>query len=168
MTRKQIIQYLVGLIQQTEPNFQFVNAYLDGKATPVPGTNWASLDFINNRNVGWSQHRPTAYDSATGIITLSSDLLRIARIQFDYYGPDAADNADNHNHILMDALNGDPRPDIGLRGNLSDTRDLTELMPDKKWGFRYSFDCELYVINTIIQKSPAIENFVIEKIIRAN
>ena len=165
MTRNEIYDFLKVIIHNIEPGFQFVKAYLSRDAKPKPGVDFAILNVITTQNVGLPQDRHIDIDSETDLINVASDQTRVYRVQFDYYGPNAANNADRHSHILHDALKRYKSQNFGLRQPPSDVRDLTELLENKDFRYRYSFDLHLFAINTITRTSAQIKTAVIEKVI---
>lgn len=161
-TRTELSEYLRGLM----PEIQWVRPYLNDAPLPPPDTNWATLNIMGIEDRGWSQIRQASYDDATGLITQYYDVQRIHTIQFDFYGPDAFDNATRFKQTLQVGL-------VTQRGiadlkAMTDVRNLTFLMENKAYIGRFNFEADLFVVDTITKTTPAIDTAQVTIVNRGN
>jgi hypothetical protein len=156
---------LYDYLQSLMPDLQFVNPYTDN--VPLPkAPNYATFNILDVSDRGWSQPRQTAYDPETGIITLAYDVQRIYRVQLDFYGPDAFDNAS----VFKQTLQVNLAENFGIADlkEISPIRNLTFLQENKRYMRRYNFDAEVFVVDTITRTSPAIETAEVTIVNRGN
>lgn len=161
-TRTELSAYLRALM----PEIQWVQPYLDNEPLPPPNTNWATLNIMNVSDRGWSQSRQTEYDPETGLTTQAYDVQRIYAVQFDFYGPDALNNATVFKQNLQVGLA--TQTGIADLKSMSEIRNLTFLMENKAYMHRYNFDTEMFVVDTITKTTPAIETAEITIVNRGN
>lgn len=161
-TRTELSAYLRALM----PEIQWVQPYLDNEPLPPPNTNWATLNIMNISDRGWSQARQTEYDPETGLTTQAYDVQRIYAVQFDFYGPDALNNATAFKQNLQVGLA--TQTGIADLKSMSEIRNLTFLMENKAYMHRYNFDTEMFVVDTITKTTPAIETAEITIVNRGN
>lgn len=151
MTEEDLYDYLGSMLPS---GLQFVAPYLDD--VPVPNTDWAQMTVIDIRERGWSQQRQISYDDDTGIVTKGYDVLRVYKIQFDFYGKSAYDNVRAYKQNLEVNIGEDTQNITGFKLE-SDIRNLTFLQENKMYLKRYSFDLDLFIVDTIIKSSPTID-----------
>lgn len=156
--------YLKGLMPD---GMQFVLPYLDKNPLPKPGTDWAQMNILGIEDIAWSQERQISSDIIDGIVSVAYDQNRIYRIQFDFYGPEALKNASVFKHNLQVNLNGDKTAPVNLK-KMSGIRNLTFLAENKAWKKRYSFDVELFAVDTIEQDHWFIKTADVSIVNRGN
>ena len=137
------------------PELQWVMPYETYDSLPPVGTNWGQISILRVSDRGWSQHRQTAYDDPTGIITNSWDVQRIYSIQIDFFGPDALDNATVFKQNLQVGLA--TQTGIADLKVMSEIRNLTQLLENTNYIHRYNFDVDVFVVDTITKTTPVIE-----------
>jgi len=144
-------------------NFQWCSPYLDTLPLPKFDTNFGVMVILDRQNYGWTQEVQT--QSADNPIALRSDLNRIYHIQIDYYGPNSCDISGQHNQILLNSLQKETRNDVGIK-RVSEIRNLTELLENKKYQKRYAFDVELFVVDSVIaQPDSVVDSAIIDKVV---
>ena len=163
MRENEIYDYLQGMM----PTLQFINPYADNAPLPPPGTNFATMNIMPVSPIGWSEQRQKSYDAETGIATLYQDIERVYRIQFDFYGPDAFYNAEVFQHTLQVNLVR-PRGALMDLKKTGDIRNLSFLQENKAYMRRYSFDTEVFIVDTIETKTNVIETATVKIINRGN
>jgi hypothetical protein len=87
-------------------------------------------------------------------------------VQFDFYGPDALNNATVFKQNLQVGLA--TQTGIADLKSMSEIRNLTFLMENKAYMHRYNFDTEMFVVDTITKTTPAIETAEITIVNRGN
>lgn len=162
MKQKVLYDYLQSLM----PTLQWVNPYTDRSPLPPVGTNYATFNIMRVDDRGWSQERPTNYDATTGLISIDYDVQRIYSVQLDFYGPDAFDNAS----IFKQTLQVNLAENFGIVDLkvMSEIRNLTFLQENKEFMPRYSFDLDVFVVDTITKTTPGIERVQIKIVNRGN
>jgi hypothetical protein len=163
MRENELYDYLQGLM----PALQFVNPYHDDVPLPPPDVDFATMNIMPVSPIGWSQQRQKSYDSETGVVTLYQDIERVYRIQFDFYGPNAFYNAEVFQHTLQVNLVKPHGALVDLK-KTGDIRNLSFLQENKAYMRRYSFDAEVFAVDTIETASPAIETATVKIINRGN
>ena len=160
MTEKDLYDFLQSLM----PELQFINAYTDN--VPVPLSDYATFNVLDISDRGWSQKRQKSYDDEQGIVTNAYDVQRIYRVQLDFYGSNAFDNAQVFKQTLHVALT----KTFGIADlkRMSPIRNLSFLQENKQWLRRYNFDAELFVVDTVERTSPVIETAKIKIVNRGN
>lgn len=160
MNEQSLYDYLRSLL----PEFQFINAYTDD--VPVPLSDYGIINIIDVEDRGWSQRRQASYNETTGVIKNAYDVQRIYKIQFDFYGVNAFQTATEYKQILQINLANT----FGLADlkKISSIRNLTFLQENKTYLKRYSFDAEVFVVDTVEQNSPVIETATVKIINRGN
>lgn len=156
---------LYDYLQNLMPDLQFVNPYTDNVPLPKKG-DYATFNILDVTDRGWSQPRQIGYNSETGLISLAYDVQRVYRVQLDFYGPNAFDNATLFKQTLQVNLSN-TFGDADLK-MLSPIRNLTFLQENKRYMRRYNFDAEVFVVDTITRTSPAIETAEITIVNRGN
>lgn len=151
MTEPDLYDYLQSLM----PELQFVNPYIDDNPLPKEKTDFATFNVLDIQDIGWSQPRQTNYDKENGLITVAYDVQRIYRVQLDFYGPVALDNASLFKQTLQ--VNLTKNYGVADLKKMSTLRNLTFLQENKKYLKRYNFDVELFIVDTVTKTSPAIE-----------
>lgn len=153
MQEQKLYDFLQGLL----PNdMQFMNPYLDDD--PAPKSNFVQMTVLPVRPVGRSQQREVSFDETDKNVQVAYDLERIYTVQFDFYGPDAFENALIYQQTLEVNLKEIPNP-IGNLKTFSEIRNLTDLQENKRFLKRYSFDVELYIIDSISKEQPYLTRF---------
>ena len=151
MTQKDLFDYLQSLV----PTIQFVDPYLDESPLPPVDTDFATMAVLSVNDRGWSQGRQTAYDATTGLTTVKYDVQRIYTVQFDFYGPNAFDNATLFKQTLQVNLTQQGTT-VDLK-NMSDIRNLTYLEENRKYVHRYEFDVDVFVVDTISKQNTTVD-----------
>lgn len=162
MTLTDVYDYL----QAQMPTLQFVDPYIDDAPLPTRGTDYATMNVMGASDRGWAQKVPTAYNAQTGLDTLRFDTQRIYRIQIDFYGPNAFSNATVFKQTLQVNLTKQ-KTTLDLK-TMSDIRNLTFLDESKTYIHRYSFDVEVFLVDSITQTTPVIESAKITIVNRGN
>ena len=158
---------LFDALQQLMPDgLQFVRPYTDRDALPPPRTNWATMNIMNVDTRAWSQRRQVSYDDNTGTVTNAYDVQRVYSVQFDFYGPDAWNNALTFQQTLQ--VNMTTTDGIVDFKTTSQIRDLTFLQPNTDYEYRFNFDVDVFVIDTITKNAPIIETAEIRIVNRGN
>ena len=148
MNEEELYNFLQSLMPE---GLQFVNPYID-KATPPLG-DWAQMNIINIQEKGRSQERQVSYNEEEGIVEVAFDQTRIYTIQFDFFGANALLNCNTFKQNLQVNLDRNShinKSSVGLK-TMGDTKNLTWLLENKKYLKRYSFDFDLFVVDTITQ-----------------
>ena len=161
MTETQVYDYLQSLM----PSLQFVNPYTDSVPLPKKG-DFATFNILSVEDRGWSQDRQTGYDAETGTVWVAWDVQRIYRVQIDFYGENAFDNATVFKQTLQVNLAQKYGP-ADLK-QLSPIRNLSFLQENKQWLRRYNFDAEVFIVDTVEQTSPVIETATVKIVNRGN
>lgn len=151
MKQSDLYDYLQTLV----PTIQFVDPYIDEAPLPPVGTNFATMAVLSINDRGWSQGRQTAYDATKGTTTVKYDVQRIYSVQFDFYGPDAFENAALYKQTLQ--VNLTQQGTVVDLKSMSEIRNLTYLEENRKYVHRYEFDVEVFVVDTIEQTEPVVE-----------
>ena len=160
MTETQIYDYL----QAKMPTLQFVNPFIDMEALPKDTEDFATFNIIGIETDGWNTNQYLS--DKNNVITVENDQQKIYRVQLDFYGPNACSNANIFRQTLQVNLQF-PSLDVGLK-TISEIRNLTQLLTNKKWQKRYNFDIELFIIESVLTEQPVIDNATIEIINRGN
>ena len=155
---------LFDFLQSLMPELQFIEAYTDD--VPVPLTDYATFNVVNIEDRGWSQKRQLCYNEEIKIVKNAYDVQRIYTVQLDFYGENAFNNA----LIFEQELQVGLANTFGVADlkKISSIRNLTFLQENKQFLKRYSFDVELFVVDTIERTAPIIETAKVEIINRGN
>ncbi len=156
MKQRELYDYL----QSCMPTLQWLNPYTDRDPLPPVGANYATFNVMRVDDRGWSQQRPTEYDTTTGLISIDYDVQRIYSLQLDFYGPDAFDNATVFKQTLQ--VNLAHKFGIADLKVMSEIRNLTFLQENTEYMPRYNFDVDVFVVDTITQTTPGIERVQIK------
>lgn len=139
---------------------QFINPYIDN--SPVPLDDYAVMNILYVTPVTRiSQQRQNSYDDIEKTVSINYDWEKIYKVQFDFYGSNALDNALNYQHNLQVNLDDNTYTDeinINIK-EISEIRNLSDLLQSKKYLKRYSFDISLFVIDTITKEDIYLTNF---------
>lgn len=136
---------------------QYINPYIDD--APVPKGNYCQFNIIDRSNIGWNQDRYVSENNVKKTVTYAHDIQRIYTVQIDFYGKDAFDLAGQYNQILMQSLIDDDNWQVDLK-KIGTVENRCFLPENKKYQRRYGFDVELFVIDTITDETPYIENII--------
>lgn len=161
MTETQVYDYLQSLM----PSLQFVNPYTDSVPLPKKG-DYATFNILDVQDRGWSQSRQTGYDEEAGTVGVAWDVQRIYRVQIDFYGANAFNNATVFKQTLQ--VNLAQKHGLADLKQLSPIRNLSFLQENKKWLRRYNFDAEVFIVDTVEQTSPVIETATVKIVNRGN
>ena len=141
-------EVLFDILQNAMPNYlKFVNPYIDNAT--IPNGDFATMNILNIQDVGRSQEKQEDYDDTKVYIKYTQ--TRIYTVQLDFYGKNSLDNCNTFRQTLqvnLDRLSHIGESKVGLK-TMSNTRNLTDLLDDKRFLRRYSFDVELFVIDKI-------------------
>lgn len=162
MTRNDLYDYL----QSQMPTIQFVNPYLETDPLPRHDVDFATMNIIGVDDRGWAQTVQTGYDESAGTTSLRFDTQRIYRVQIDFYGPNAFENATAFKQTLQVNL-AKQKTTVDLK-SMSGIRNLTSLDDSKQYNHRYSFDVEVFLVDSITQSTPVIETAKITIVNRGN
>lgn len=162
MTEKDLYDYLQALM----PELQFIENYTDD--VPVPLTDYATFNVLDITDRGWSQGRQVEYNEERdkGVVKTLYDVQRIYHVQLDFFGANAYDNASVFKQTLQVGLV--KKFGVVDLKSLSPIRNLTFLQENKAWLKRYSFDAELFVVDTVERGSPIIETATVQIVNRGN
>jgi hypothetical protein len=134
---------------------QFVDPYLD--EVPLPQDNYAQMNIIEVQPIGWNQRRVDKSDDKKA--TFAYDIEKIYRVQVDFYGSNAYDNALYfHQALSVNLVEDDDTICLKRIGNIENRCFLQE---NKKYLKRYGFDIELFIVDTITKDSPYLENILV-------
>lgn len=160
---------LYDYLQSQMPTLQFVNPYTDTDPLPTNETNnpdYATMNVLGVDDRGWAQTVQTGYDAEQGTNSLRFDTQRIYRVQIDFYGPNAFDNATVFKQTLQVNLTKQ-KTTVDLK-SMSEIRNLTSLDDSKTYVHRYNFDVEVFLVDSITQTTPVIESAKITIVNRGN
>ena len=161
MTETQVYDYLQSLM----PGLQFVNPYTDSVPLPKKG-DYATFNILDVQDCGWSQSRQTGYDAEAGTVGVAWDVQRIYRVQIDFYGENSFYNATVFKQTLQ--VNLAQKHGLADLKQLSPIRNLSFLQENKKWLRRYSFDAEVFIVDTVENNSLVIEYATVKIVNRGN
>lgn len=160
-TEKEVFDFLQSLLPA---GLQFVDPYID--RVPQPLGNWAQMNIFDRENIAWNQPRYLGYQEDTQTVQYAYDVERIYRIQFDFYGENAFDNAGIYQQTLQQALvDNDGLLDLKTIGTVENR---TFLQENKLYQRRYGFDLEAFVVDTIINENPSLETVEYKIVNRGN
>lgn len=149
---------LYDIIQNAMPTgVQFVNPYIDNAT--IPNKDFITFNIISIQDVGRSQESENKYNEETKKVEISYNQTRVYTLQIDFYGIEALENCNifkQNLQVNLDRQSHIGNSKIGLK-SLGITRNLTELLEDKRYLRRYSFDVDLFVIDRIIQQRDYID-----------
>lgn len=156
LTEKQIYDYLDALLPST---VQFVDPYLDSES--LPNTDYAVMNILYIRNIGRSMTRESSVDEEEKTVTVANDQQRIFKIQFDFYGAGAFDNARAYQQILQIKIDDETHTNKNSMHikTISEIRNLSDLLENKKYLKRYGFDFELFVVDSQNITDIYLDNF---------
>ena len=155
-------QTIYDYLQMRMPELQFCNPFIDKYA--LPNGDFATFNVISVATDGWVQNQYISDKDYK--ITVGNTQQKIYRVQLDFYGPNALNNCNVFRQTLQMNLQK-PDLEIGLK-SVSEMRNLTALLTDKKYQLRYNFDIELFIIDTVLTEQPVIEKATIEIVNRGN
>lgn len=148
-----LYDYLQSLLPD---DLQFVDPYIDD--SPVPNTDWCSMNILNTDTIGRSAERQGDIDKQNKTLTVYYDLNKVYKIQFDFYGANAFNNASIYLQTLQVELDENKSSNYYLK-TIGTINNLTELLEDTRYLKRYSFYIDLFTIETINKTSYYIDNF---------
>lgn len=141
---------LYDLLQSLMPNdLQFINPYID-KAIP-PLVDFAQMNILFVEDKARSQERQVSYNEEEKTVVIAYDQTRIYTIQLDFYGKNALENCNIFKQSLqvnLDRLSHIGKSTVGLK-TMEATKNLTFFLENKTFFRRYSFNIDLYVIDSI-------------------
>lgn len=147
MTENEIYDYLQV---EMPKGLQFVNPYIDD--VPVPKGDFATMNIISIQDKGKSTEK--SYIEKEEKIVITYYQTRVYTIQFDFYGLNSFDNVRIFKQNLDTNLSRKSQYGINKMGLLRKglIRNLTNLLTEKKYLRRYSFDADFSVVDTIEQE----------------
>lgn len=134
---------------------QFVDPYLD--ETPVPLGDWAQMNLLSIKPIGWNQRRYTSANEVKQTAGYAYDIERIYTVQIDFYGANALTNASLFHQTLQQNIVDDEANTICLK-TIGQIENRTFLQENKKFQKRYGFDIDLFIVDTISKEFPYINN----------
>lgn len=153
MREQTLYDFLQGLL----PNgMQFMNPFLD--SDPVPLGPFVQMTVLPVRPVGLSQQRQSRVDEENATVEVAYDLERVWTVQFDFYGPDALENALLYQQTLEVNLRETSDAPCRLK-TFSPIRNLTDLQENKRFLKRYTFDVDLYIVDSILKEQPYLTSW---------
>ena len=136
---------------------QFVDPYLD--EVPLPNGDYAQMNVLDVKPIGWNQKRYVSTDDVKRTVKYDYDLEKVYKVQIDFYGEGAFDNAVSfHQNLMANAVDDDSVVNLKVIGDIQNRCFLQE---NKKFLKRYGFDIELFVVDTITKDSPRLENILV-------
>lgn len=152
MTENDLYNTLQGLMPE---GVQFVDPYLD--EVPLPNGDYVQMNIIDIEPIAWNQRRVDTSDEEKA--TFAYDIERIYRVQVDFYGANAFDNASLfHQSLMVNIVEDD---DTVCLKKIGDIQNRCFLQENKKYLRRYGFDIELFIVDTITKDSPYLKNIVV-------
>lgn len=152
MTENDLYNTLQGLMPE---GVQFVDPYLD--EVPLPKGDYVQMNIIDIEPIAWNQRRVDTSDEENA--TFAYDIERIYRVQVDFYGANAFDNASLfHQSLMVNIVEDD---DTVCLKKIGDIQNRCFLQENKKYLRRYGFDIELFIVDTITKDSPYLKNIVV-------
>ncbi len=152
MTENDLYNTLQGLMPE---GVQFVDPYLD--EVPLPKGDYVQMNIIDIEPIAWNQRRVDTSDEEKA--TFAYDIERIYRVQVDFYGANAFDNASLfHQSLMVNIVEDD---DMVCLKKIGDIQNRCFLQENKKYLRRYGFDIELFIVDTITKDSPYLKNIVV-------
>lgn len=151
MILNDLLDYLQGLINLND--LIFISPY--NSNSPYPKGDWALMVPLNINNLGWQQLRNNGEES--GNVNIILDTQQLYSIQFDFYGENAYSNAIIAKQQLMYGITSNKKSLCSLK-KFSEIRNLTELLENKHYKSRYSFDVDLYINDTYTIIEPYFTN----------
>lgn len=152
MTEKDLYDTLQALMPA---GLQFVDPYLD--EVPLPKDNYAQMNIIEVQPIAWNQRRVDKSDDKKA--TFAYDIEKIYRVQVDFYGSKAYDNALYfHQALTVNLVEDDDTICLKRAGAIENRCFLQE---NKKYLKRYGFDIELFIVDTIYKDSPYLDKIVV-------
>ena len=153
MQEQKLYDFLQGLL----PNgLQFMNPFLD--SDPVPLDDFVQMTVLPVHPVGLSQQREASFSDEQKTVQVAYDLERIYKVQFDFYGRKAFENALLYQQTLEVNLRETLKSPCTLK-TFSQIRNLTDLQENKRFLKRYSFDVDLYIVDSILKEQPYLTTF---------
>lgn len=147
MTENEIYDYLQV---EMPTGLQFINVYLDD--APIPKGDFATINILSVQDKGRSTQKQKSYNDYE--VEIEFEQLRVYTIQFDFYGKNAFDNSrvfKQNLQVNLDRKTHNAQNKMGLL-RTGAIRNLTNLLGEKKYLRRYSFDADFSVVDTITQQ----------------
>ena len=157
---------IYNFLQSLMPKFLFINPYHNN--VPIPNEDYGEFNIINQTDIGLNQRGKLAYNIDEDVMEIDYNQLKEITIQIDFYGPNALTNCNFYKQCLKVSLQNDKGKGLLDLKDVSVTRNLTFLQPNKEFMRRYNFDITVYIVDTIQLTSPYIESATIEIINRGN
>lgn len=151
MTENKLYDILQSLLPE---GLQFVDPYLD--TVPIPQGDYAQMNIIDITPIAWTQRRYVKTDDTEKTVTYAYDWQKVYKVQFDFYGENAFDNAVNYQHNLIAGLT-DFDDDVNLK-TVGDVQNRCYLQENKLFLRRYGFDIDLFIVDTIDKTDPRLES----------
>lgn len=152
-----IYDYLQSLL----PNdIQLVDPYIDN--SPIPNGDWCCMNILKTETIGRSAERQEEFDKENKTLVVCQDINKIYKIQFDFYGKNSFENAETYQQMLQVNIDNNTKTGANLQINLKslgEIQNLTELLENKKYYRRYSFNIELFTIETIRTKTYYLTDY---------
>lgn len=147
MTENEIYDYLQV---EMPKGLQFVNPYIDD--APVPKGDFATMNIISIQDKGRSTQKQKDFNDY--MVNIEFEILRVYTIQFDFFGINSFDNSRIFKQTLEVNLSRKSHQGKNKMGLLRTglIRNLTNLLTEKKYLRRYSFDADFSVVDTIEQE----------------
>jgi hypothetical protein len=147
------------------PSFQFIEAYLNDE--PAPLVDYGVIFIRSVKPKSWGQIREIVDLRQEQIVKFVKDMQRIYTFQVDIFGNNALENIKLIQQYL-DALLDNDR-ELGMKGNLGEILDKTYIMDNSRWMRYYSFDFELFIVDTIeLNAEMYLKKGVVEVVNRGN
>lgn len=160
-----LYDYLQSLLPN---NLQFVDPYIDN--APIPQGDWCCMNVLNTQTIGRSAERQGEVNIRMQAVNIFYDIQKIYKVQFDFYGINSFNNAEIYLQTLQVELDKNTKQgnsNYNLK-EVSEVRNLTEFLENKKYYKRYSFDVSLYCIETIQKTNHYLTNYKIDKVVICN
>lgn len=154
------------ILQSLMPDgVQYIDPYLDEDPTPLG--DYAQFNVLSRQDIAWGQSRFVEATSESKEVTYAFDIQRVYRIQIDFYGNSAFDNAGAYQQTLRQNLIDENMLDMCLK-SITAVENRTFLQENKKYKKRYGFDLEVFIVDTITKASPYIDKIEYKIVNRGN
>ena len=149
---------LYDILQSLMPEgVQFVDPYLD--EVPLPKGDYVQMNILDIKPIAWNQKRYINTDDEKRTVKYGYDLEKVYKVQIDFYGENAFDNAVSfHQNLMANVVDDDDAVNLKTIGDIQNRCFLQE---NKKFLKRYGFDIDLFIVDTITKDSPRLENILV-------